>query len=310
VIRRIILHAGTPKTGTTSLQLYLAAERELLLQHGILYPRFGTTGDQFKPKHQWLVESLHSRFGGELHRKITEAVREADVSTHTLVLSSEGLFHHWQDFSTAGRRALAALARDFHVEIWVWFRDPISFVQSNYIQMLRNPLSRNVFCYGKDLSPEEMLKDPWFARQLDYMGFVSDAEQVVGNGAVRPFSYTGDTIRAFCDALGIAGAQRPISRSNPAFGALAVELLRILNRRDLGRDKERAVKIIATLDAARTERQPFTISPAVTRTIQDICLPGLRVLEAKFGLYLHASQNSDGLIGQFESYQEHTEPLS
>src|SRR5690625_504853 len=39
-MKTIILHIGAPKTGTTSIQVTLFSNRELLLQHGILYPSF------------------------------------------------------------------------------------------------------------------------------------------------------------------------------------------------------------------------------------------------------------------------------
>jgi len=53
--RRLILHAGTPKTGTSSLQLHLGSNRELLAEKGIYYPPPSETR---MPKHQQLVGIL------------------------------------------------------------------------------------------------------------------------------------------------------------------------------------------------------------------------------------------------------------
>src|ERR1017187_7782343 len=38
LVERIILHAGTPKTGTTSLQIALERHRAQIACHGLLYP--------------------------------------------------------------------------------------------------------------------------------------------------------------------------------------------------------------------------------------------------------------------------------
>ena len=51
---RLIVHAGTSKTGTSTLQFYLNRNRAALLQAGILYPLEGTQ-ELRAPKHQWMV---------------------------------------------------------------------------------------------------------------------------------------------------------------------------------------------------------------------------------------------------------------
>ncbi len=39
--KQLIIHAGFPKTGTTSLQEALSANRQILLANGIYYPHAG-----------------------------------------------------------------------------------------------------------------------------------------------------------------------------------------------------------------------------------------------------------------------------
>jgi len=41
MLKRLILHIGPPKTGTTSIQKFLSAAQEDLLSDGILYPANG-----------------------------------------------------------------------------------------------------------------------------------------------------------------------------------------------------------------------------------------------------------------------------
>lgn len=48
---KLILHVGTPKTGTTSVQSYLDKKQRKLRSKGILYPNRFHNPDA--PKHQW-----------------------------------------------------------------------------------------------------------------------------------------------------------------------------------------------------------------------------------------------------------------
>lgn len=286
MVQKLILHAGTPKTGTTSLQIYLEQHRADLLRMGILYPRTVRSFD-LKPKHQWIVDALSARDGGDLMGKMNDVLAQIEPSTHTVILSAEGLFHHWWDFSSAGRQALASLADMFSVSVWVWFRDPISFVRSNYIQMLKNP-RYHVACYGRDLSVDEVLDDKWFARHLDYIGFVSQMEEVLGRGAVIPFAYKGDTIDVFLSSLGVERTDRTKLNENRTLGEFGVRLLRMLNRHPLSPKKKwTAVVLINKLDALLGfASQPLRLGSKTEDLIRSLASESISALERDFGLSL------------------------
>jgi hypothetical protein len=57
---------------------------------------------------------------------------------------------------------LRELSKRFDIEIWVWFREPLAFIESYYKQCIRNPQVENTPCYGKNLSFAEMLDIDWF----------------------------------------------------------------------------------------------------------------------------------------------------
>jgi len=285
MIRNLILHAGTPKTGTTSLQVYLDREREALLRRGIFYPTTDETADSTKPKHQWIVNALMASDSAYFRQKMHQVLDQAGSGPDTMILSTEGLFNHWWDFSPAGREALAGLTKEMAVQLWVWFREPVSFIRSNYVQMLRNP-HMWVECYGRDISLEQMLDDPWFARHLDYIGFVRQAESVLGRGAVLPFAYRGDTIEAFLRALGLTGMPPGGLTEYRTLGELGAKLLRVLNRYELTvEQKKAAVARIGELDAiVGAQSQPLRITAAMARRIYDLAGESMRGLERDFGL--------------------------
>jgi hypothetical protein len=293
MIQTLILHAGTPKTGTTSLQVYLDRQREALMHRGIFYPHIekgiNQNADALKRKHQWIVWMLQASDGQAFSRRIDRLLAEADPTIHTLILSTEGLFHHWWDFSPAGREALASLAERLSVRVWVWFREPVAFIRANYIQMLKNP-RLDVACYGRDLSLDEMLDDPWFSKHLDYIGYVREVEKVLGRGAVVPFAYRGDTIEAFLNALGVTGLEPADLNENRTLGEYGVALLRGLNRFDLSAERKRiAVEHITGLDAiVRPIWRPLTLAPATVSRVRDLASESIAALERDFGLSLES----------------------
>ncbi len=286
MLQRLILHAGTPKTGTTSLQRYLDGHRAALLRKGILYPQAEMAPDQ-KPKHQWIVGALLADDGGVFTEKMEQVLAEANPDTHTIILSTEGLFNHWWNFTAAGRDTLASLLDRFSVSVWVWFRDPVSFVRSDYIQMLKNPRGHGS-CFGQDLSVEEVLDDPWFSKHLDYIGFVRDVDAILGPGTVVPFAYNGDTVGTFLTSLGAEYTEPANLNANRTLGEVGVELLRIFNRHDLPEEEKRAgVALIGEVDSLLgLASQPLRFTPRTEERILSLASQSVSALRRDFGLLL------------------------
>ncbi|MBN4082366.1 hypothetical protein JYT13_01010 [Mariprofundus ferrooxydans] len=56
---KLIIHAGTAKTATTSLQTYLAKKQHKLRRKGVLYPHnLDKLQNSSAPKHQWFEKNL------------------------------------------------------------------------------------------------------------------------------------------------------------------------------------------------------------------------------------------------------------
>src|SRR5690606_33106823 len=62
--KKVILHIGLPKTGSTALQQALYQNREELLRQGVLYPaQVHRAGD---PKHNFVLDLLRNEHGYDL----------------------------------------------------------------------------------------------------------------------------------------------------------------------------------------------------------------------------------------------------
>jgi len=95
---QFIIHAGTPKTGTTSIQTYLDKKQSKLRRKGVLYPHnLDKVQNPTAPKHHWFEKNLvssHVEFFVENFKNIISQIQE---NTHTIILSSEGIYNYWWD---------------------------------------------------------------------------------------------------------------------------------------------------------------------------------------------------------------------
>jgi hypothetical protein len=248
---KLILHAGTPKTGTTSLQFYLDDQRQVLKHKGILYPQYNI--NRPVPKHQWIVNCLNNRNYVLFLENLENTLKEVNENIHTIIFSTEGIFNHWIDFNDEAKYFLGMFSKYFDFKLWIWFRDPYTFAKSFYKQNLKNPQIPNVACYGKDLSFDQMLKDEWFLKHFDYLGFIKEAESIFGEQKIQVFSFGKDIIEQINREFDIQAEVKPVNNRNTGLHQVSEEILRIVNRYPLSpSEKERTVQYISQLDALLT----------------------------------------------------------
>ena len=249
---KLIIHAGTPKTGTTSLQTYLDKKQRKLRGKGILYPHnLEKLKNPHAPKHQWFEKNLVTTNLESFLENFKNILSQVTSDTHTIILSSEGIYNYWWDFPDASKDILSELSKLFDIQLWVWFRDPLTFIESYYKQCIRNPQVDGNPCYGKDLSFADMLKVDWFSKHLDYQGFVDECQKLFGENKVSVFSYEGDVVQEVIKKLGLATAHdNPTPRQNKSLNSASVELLRTINHHNIkAKDKERLIPHLREINA-------------------------------------------------------------
>ena len=238
---KLIIHAGTPKTGTTSLQIYLGKNQRKLRGKGILYPHnLEKLHNPTAPKHQWLEKNLVTTHLEHFLENFKNIISQVKKDTHTIILSSEGFYNCWWDFPEESKGILCELSKLFDTEIWVWFREPLLFIESYYKQCIRNPQIESNPCYGKDLSFAEMLDIEWFSQHLNYQGFVNECQTLFGKNNVSVFKYEGDVVQEVIQKLGLATPHdNPSPRHNKSLNSASIALLRTINHYDIkAKDKE------------------------------------------------------------------------
>jgi len=251
--KRIVLHFGTPKTGTTSLQFFLDQNHKALLEKSYCYPAVYL--NTYAPKHQWLVDVLlHCKY--EKFYEYLESIflsNEMENCTN-LILSTEGLYNHWWDYSAEAKTLLQILSEYFIVEPVVFFRSQSSLLVSLYKQYLKNPHISNIQCYGQSWSLQDMMSDEWFLYHFDYLSFIIDLEKVFKNSNIHLLKYSSNIIEDFCKSLKLTLNSYDIERENNSLSNFSIEMLKKINQLNLSfNDKEDVVRLIQKMDKKITK---------------------------------------------------------
>ena len=246
--RRLVLHGGAPKTGTSSLQWHLAENRAELSARGIWFPPPTFSPE---PKHQPLNAALRKGDIAGFVAGVETALRDMPDDTHTVILTTEGIFNHWWDYPPEAKALLRRLAALFDFELCLWLREPVAFAAALWRQYLLNPPTEGASAgvQGRDVALGEALEDDWFRRHLDCLGIFQEMELLFGKGRVRALPFAGDTVEEFLDEYDIAPLAVPPRRHNASLGRFGVGLARAVNRHiGHGPGRERALRCVELLD--------------------------------------------------------------
>mgnify|MGYP005861951195 CR=1 FL=1 len=222
---KLIIHAGAPKTGTTSIQQTLYNNTDTLLREGVLYPKFSTwrlnhtpvtSGIARQEKHvgRMLKHLLRERGQNReayyrcIIREIVESIDATNPSV--VVISAEPLFGGPDCFDI--QRLVSDLgSRMDEVKVVINLRHPGTHYLSVVQQKLKHSSS------FKSPSPYRFRKA---IEAYEKLG--------VRSVEVKAIEYLeGDVVKAFLSMLGVdmTGVETPTERSNVTISAEAMYLL-------------------------------------------------------------------------------------
>lgn len=300
---RVVLHIGSNKTGTTSLQRAFHRGRRTLGREGVLYPGSPDGG----PTHALLLAGLYHpghvprlerhrpkspRDRERLLDDIRSKVREA--RPRVLVLSSEGFFRPLADGALRRlREELLGLGAD-RVEVAVYLRRP----SDKYLSSLQQAIKASSTFPAPGPSSYRQVLEPYVE------AFGQDAVRA------RPFSPAalagGDIIEDFCqsylgDAFPRLAALLPRFRTNETLSAESMDLLlrfrQAFHPGDDGRfasDSNALARTLLRLDASLGAARP-RLRPAVAAGIDAASAGDLAWVASSLGVAFPSAEDDPGL---------------
>ncbi len=237
----VILHIGTGKTGTTTVQEVLGRSRAVLAEGGTLYPRaFGRErhvkfGFLVAPERElvrwpeWRRAGLAGTDPMDFRRQVRRRLRrELTPAIRQLLISDEALYR--RSPATLDRVRRFVDARGGTLRVLLYLRRQDQHLASNYQEVVKAGETRRMSDWVR--------ADETLAHVYDYYGHVARWRDRVSptTFVVRPFeppSFVGGSLVAdFVDAAGLdvdVSRLAAADRRNTSLGAEAVEFLRLRN---------------------------------------------------------------------------------
>jgi hypothetical protein len=248
---QVHIHIGAPKTGSTSIQTFLAANRATLAARGILYPvGLGPLS------HVNCAVYIHEKVTGYVRTKAPEIGTAADLDSFratqrrllreeiagcnagTLIVSAESLFPHVSEARqvTSLLPLLGAGAGD--VQVLAYLRRPDLFAAAVHAEGVRMGAAHGV---------ERELRGERLATLLDYPARLRPWIEALGADRVTLKAYEterlegGDVVTDFCTVIGLDHRDPDLVKPRAArhsLGAASVDHLRRFNAAVLKRIEE------------------------------------------------------------------------
>jgi hypothetical protein len=225
--KTLYIHIGTHKTGTTAIQLFLSANRDVLKTGGFLYP--GAT----QACHELGLEIKERAFSEILAdpaSNLNRYLKEINQSPlEKIVLSSETFGHLTRDQISTMKKIIPAR---YTVKIIVYLRRQDERLESGYNQMVRQPENRLKTTISGLIEQGELDRV-----LFDYYAFLLPWRDVFGQENIIVRCYEKEQLPEgicsdFCTCIGIsADTEYRITRGrvNESFHWDLIEWVRLCN---------------------------------------------------------------------------------
>jgi len=221
--KKIILHIGLPKTGSTALQQFLYMSREALLRRGVLYPAHVHREDD--PKHNFVIDLIRN---GQGHDISSERGYKA---ASRIVISNEALSNDFYFHGSERNRRLAELLRAHgELEVCMVLRGEREWLRSYYKQAVINQSVKGKPHYQNSLPLAMFAELESVQRLLNHGDLIKDVSAVY-QAPVRVMRYDEaplSRVLEYCTSMQ-GGSYHLDRRHNDSVPEVAVEVMRQLN---------------------------------------------------------------------------------
>lgn len=239
--KRVYVHLGLHKTGTTSIQVALGHARSQLAKHGFLYPTIGCPewapfGQHLLPWSLFqrdhylpIVHNRRARFDDPQRHSLWEKLKaEIEASgAENVVISSE----EFDVFSAGEIDALGHHLHEYTIVPVIFLRNFSDLVESSYrTSIVYSQFEGDISSFSANMRT-----------RLDYHVMLHDWRRIAADGVVRILSYddpciSTNSLETLLTTVGLnstidANAAKRVNESTPAF---ICEIVRFFRSKNVG----------------------------------------------------------------------------
>ncbi len=284
---KYVIHIGQSKTGTSSLQSFLARNRTALARRGILFPDVLVNGTPLNVvEHNAVAEALAGYYmypdlsPEEYFRQFEEQAKTQNCDT--MIVSAESFFgapqiwrvpdeeHFWKA-QTKKIKNLSAFIKQHDIHIVVYLRHQSDWFESAVSQIIRTAGLLGHHVYDNDEQLFSFLKP-----HMDYGRILSLWSDEFPNAHLSVIPFDGNTVDNFCARLGIetAGLLVPETKENITWDKRYIWLKNKLNQNKKGKTKERVIMhLLSELNKSLPSVQKYQITPELRKEIFSFYAP-------------------------------------
>jgi hypothetical protein len=284
-MKTVFVHIGMSKTGTTTLQFLLDANRALLKSSGFCYPLSGLSSSPHEKGHHELVTATKNRDESVYKALVAEIDK---VAAKVVVLSSEGFSVSTQ----AEIEFLKEMLNCYEVKVVVYVREQASFLESLYNQAVKT---------GSEVRDRyEFLADMLSSNRLNYYSIVKSWAAVFGkeNIVVREYRGSGRGGRQLVEDF--FGVDFKVVDYNSSVDSRYIEFLRVVNKLGLEQQLKNDKVVSLLLSSGNSGRDGLSVfGSAERKLIRNYCKHSNKMLAREYlgadggELFLNGSEKID-----------------
>ncbi|GAA0761815.1 hypothetical protein LRH25_22075 [Ideonella azotifigens] len=235
---KLFFHIGQTKTGSTSLQAFMHANRDALQWRGLFYPA-SPPGDRHILKQRFLFDSVDQAAKGSggaefVWTRLAEQIVQRDAPIN--VISEEVFWHLFEDRPQRRRTAVQWMAKQLahcDVHIVCYLRRQSDWVESWFNQIVKTDVSQTSRLSFEDfIARQERLGVMDYQQMLAVWAEAFGADRVIVRPWERGKLLRGNIVDDFCDLVGLKDMddlKRPEDQQS-SLSATALEAMLSFNR--------------------------------------------------------------------------------
>ncbi|MFZ1467758.1 MAG: hypothetical protein WAT09_02155 [Paracoccaceae bacterium] len=166
---KVVLHIGTHKTATTTIQDVFARNAKLLAEHGLIYPKLGRAAGHHGLVMDWSVylPKIYGLPGGSL-ASLRRIAADHAAGSHTVFLSSEEFSRGTDTLQVDFSAVREALSGFDDIEVVCVLREQWQFVQSIYLEVSKIRVPPRPPLFVETVLKDDLIEGLWTDYNLLY----------------------------------------------------------------------------------------------------------------------------------------------